>query len=199
MSNIKFSESTIPQNYAVSVKGATDTLVSNEEAVMFAEAVVAGVSDFLRITKVKDKKIALAFNDIKGNLIVAAVVEYNENEDPDNQDNWNYTWTFDKTDLEDATVYESTQSQVIAVFCKRALTMHRITLNQAQTAATLVNLVASTISDYLDQNAKEGEKVTVEHKGFFMCSVAVEDGVVVKSFIPAGEMKVLIKDDSKTA
>ena len=45
MSTINFSESTIPQNYAVSAKGATNSMVSNEEAVWFTEAVIAGVSD----------------------------------------------------------------------------------------------------------------------------------------------------------
>ena len=198
MSTINFSESTIPQNYAVSAKGATDTIVSNEEAVWFSEAVIAGVSDFLCITKSQEKKVALAFNDLKGNLVVAAVVEYNKNENEDAQDNWNYYWTFDKADLEEATVYESTQAQVLTMFTKRALTMHRMTLNHDSLCATLVSLVASTISDYLDQNAKEGEKITVEHKGFFTASAEVKDGVVVKAFVPAGEMKVLVKGDSKT-
>ena len=199
MSTINFSESTIPQNYAVSAKGATNSMVSNEEAVWFTEAVIAGVSDFLCITKSKEKPIAIAFKDLKGNLIAAAIVSYNENEDKNNQDNWNYVWTFDEKDLEGATIYESTQNQVLAMFAKRAVTMHQMSLNHPETCATLVNLTISTIADYLDQNAKDDDKIVVEHKGFFTASVGVEDGEVVKSFVPAGEMKVLIKDDSQTA
>ena len=195
---MKFSESAIPQNFVTSLRGQAGLTSSNEEAVKFFEIVVAGASDFLRITKSKDKKIALSIEDLKGNMIMAAVVEYNKNEDEEGQDNWNYFWTFDKDDLEDAVVYQASQTPIQAEFVKRAASMHKMTFQVSGSLPRMVMLAASTISDYLDQNAKAGEKVTVEHEGFFVAEAEVEGEKIYKSFLPDGAMKVLIKDDAAT-
>lgn len=195
---MKLIESTIPQNFAMSLKGQIGTECDNEEAVKFIEVVVAGASDFLAITKTKDAKTALLIEDLKGNLIAAAVVEYQENEEEDAQGNWNYYWTFDPEDVKDAKTYNVSQAQVQSLFIKRAASMHHMKINNQSTIARMVALVGSVISDYLDQNAKAGEVVEIEHEGFFEAKAQVEGDVVIKSFLPAGEMKTIIKDDAAT-
>lgn len=195
---MKLTESTILQNYAVSLKGQIGLECDNDEACKFFEVVLTAVSDFLRITKSKEQKTALTIEDLKGNLLMAAVVEYNENEEEDAQGNWNYYWTFDPEDIKDANTYSVSQAQVQSLFIKRAASMYHMEINNQSALTRMVALVASTISDYLEQNAKAGETVTVEHDGYFVASAAVEDDAVVKSFLPDGAMKVLIKDDAAT-
>ena len=47
-----------------------------------------------------------------------------------------------------------------------------------------------------NENASEKEEVGVELDGVFQARVAVEDGKKVFAIEPAGEIKVLIKDDA---
>lgn len=196
--NTKLIESTIPENYAVSLKGQVGLECSNEEAVHFVEVVVAAVSDFLAIVKSKTDKTALLIEDLKGNMIMGAVVEFNKNEEEDAQDNWNYYWTFDPEDVKDAKTYSVSQSNVQAMFIKKAASMYHMSINNQGAITRMVGLVAAVISDYLDQNAKTGEDITIEHEGYFEASATVENDVIIKSFLPSGEMKTIIKDDAAT-
>ena len=47
-----------------------------------------------------------------------------------------------------------------------------------------------------NENAKEGELFELEDEGYFLATVGVEDGIIVKSLLPDGPMKTLIKDDA---
>ena len=123
---------------------------------------------------------------------------YNKNEEEEGQDNWNYYWTFDKADLEDAVVYLTSQTQTHADFNRRAAAMHKMTFTVPGSLPRMIMLAASTVSDYLEQNAKVGEKISVEHDGFFVAEAEVENDIIYKSFLPDGAMKVLIKDDAAT-
>lgn len=195
---MKLAETKIPHIFATELRAQAGLDATEEESIKFFEIVVSGASDFLRITKSKEKKIALVIEDLKSNMIVAAVVEYNKNEEEEGQDNWNYYWTFDKDDLEDAMTYNATQAQVQAEFTKRAASMYKMTFQVPGALPRMVMLMASTLSDYLDQNAKAGEKLTVEHDGFFVAEAEVEGEKIYKSFLPDGDMKVIIKDDAAT-
>ena len=68
---------------------------------------------------------------------------------------------------------------------------------ETQDAFITCNMVlARTISNFLDTNAKEGEELTVVQDGTIQFRCAVEGGHVVKSAEPIGEVKVLIKGDA---
>jgi len=49
---------------------------------------------------------------------------------------------------------------------------------------------------WLDENAKENEVVSIEQDGVFEARVAVENGEKVFAIEPAGEVKIIIKDDA---
>jgi hypothetical protein len=49
---------------------------------------------------------------------------------------------------------------------------------------------------WLDENAKMDEEVTIEQDGVFQARVGIEAGQKVFSLEPAGEIKMLIKDDA---
>ncbi len=156
------------------------------------EAIVESSSDFLRMTKSKNKT-ALVYKDLKGNFIVAAVVGYNENEE-EGQDNYNYFWTFDEKDIEDANTYNSTEARVQSLFATRLQQTHGLKANN-NNIALLVEKILINLVAYLEENARDGEEFTLEDEGYFVATVGIEDGVIVKSFLPDGPMKTLIKDD----
>lgn len=193
---MKLTESKLLQNFTTALRGQLGLEATDDDAANFYEVIFAATSDFLRVTKSKDKKIALLFEDLKGNMLAAAVVEYNVNEgDDEGQDNWNYYWTFDKADVEDATTYSASQQQIQSTFTRRAATMHHMEINVPTTLARMISLAISILSDYLDENAKAGETFSVEHEGFFVARCEVDGEIVVKAVVPDGAMKVLIKDD----
>mgnify|MGYP006981652763 FL=1 len=157
------------------------------------ESIVEASSDFLRMVKTKSK-VALVHKDIKGNFIVAAVVDYNENPE-DGQDNYNYYWTFYPEDIEDATIHDGGEAKVTSLISQRLQETHGLR-PRTEHIVIMIEKVLLCLRDYLDQNAKEGEEFQLEDEGYFIATVGVENEKIVKSFLPAGPMKVLIKDDA---
>ena len=53
-----------------------------------------------------------------------------------------------------------------------------------------------TLSKWLEENVVETEEIAVEEPGVFQAAICIENGQRVKSLVPEGEIKKLIKDDS---
>lgn len=157
------------------------------------ESIVESSSDFLRKVKSKNKT-ALIYKDMKGNFIIAAVLDYNENPE-EGQDNYNYYWTFNQEDIEGANTYDSTEARVQSLLATRISESHGFR-PATEHLVVMTEKTLTCLSDYLQENAKEGEEFQLEDEGYFLASVGVEDGVIVKSFLPDGPMKTLIKDDA---
>lgn len=194
---MKLAESTLVENFIVEAK-AIGTLLEPTDVTRIVETVVAGTTDFLAMTKSKEQGTALVFENIKGDVIVAAVVEYNDNADGEGQGNWNYYWTFDAKDLEGKRRYQISSTQVHTVIAKRGYELYRIRFATPTLITEYSVIFASLMREFLETNAKDGEEFSVEHEGYFLATSAVEDGVVEKSFLPDGAMKRLIKDDAAT-
>jgi len=194
---MKFEATTIPKNYEMAMRGQLGLAATEEDANNFVQVIIASVSEFLSIVKAKGTKTALRFEDLKGNLITAAVVEHNESSDEEGQDNWNYYWTFDESDLEGAAIHTVAEDGFKDIIINRALSMHRMTINAKQSPGRLATLLIETIVQYLEQNAKPDTKVEVECDGFFKAEAEVDGEEIIKAIIPDGPMKVLIKDDAK--
>ena len=139
-----------------------------------------------------------SFGNVKGEMIMAAVVEYNDNADGDGQGNWNYYWTFDPKDIEGKRRYQYSSTQVHTVIAKRGYELYRLRFSTPTFITESAVIFANLMRELLETNAKDGEEFTVEHEGYFLATSAVEDGVVEKSFLPDGAMKRLIKDDAAT-
>ncbi len=194
---MKLSESTLVENYIVEAK-AIGTLLEPTDVLRTIETIIAGTTDFLAAVKSKDDAVALTFDNLKGEMIMAAVVEYNDNEDGEGQGNWNYYFTFNPKDIEGKRRYQISSTQVHTIIAKRGYELYRIRFATPNLITEYSVIFATLIREFLEANAKEGEEFTVEHEGYFVATSAVEDGVVEKSFLPDGAMKRLIKDDAAT-
>ena len=194
---MKFAESTLIENFIVEAKNI-GTLLEPTDVLRIVETVVAGTTDFLAQVKAKDAGVALTFDNVKGEMIMAAVVEYNDNADGDGQGNWNYYFTFDPKDVEGKRRYQISLTQVHSVIARRGYELCRIRFATPNLITDYSVIFATLLREFLETNAKDGEEFSVEHEGYFLATSAVEEGVVEKSLLPDGAMKRLIKDDAAT-
>ena len=190
---MKMTESTLLANYIHECKGK-GLPVQLTDAIEFIQTVIAGTTDYLSQVKSKNEKTALLFSNIKGDMVVAAVVEYVDGEDG-NPGSWYYSYTFNKDDTKDCKVYDIYSAGPKQIIANRGVGDYRLRVKSPEYISQLGTLFFEILYDFLDQNAVEGEKFTLEHEGFFEASVEVVDGEKVMSFIPDGAIKRLIKDD----
>ena len=194
---MKLAESTLLENFIVEAKNI-GTLLEPTDVLRIVETIIAGTSDFLAQVKSKEAGVALTFDNVKGEMIMAAIVEYNDNANGDNQGNWNYYFTFNPKDVEDKRRYQISLTQVHSVIARRGYELCRIRFASPNLITDYSVIFANLMREFLETNAIDGEEFVVEHDGYFLATSAVEDGVVEKSFLPDGAMKRLIKDDAVT-
>ncbi len=194
---MKFEETSMIQGFKLSAK-AFGMLLDERDVSIICQTILLGTSDFLRIVKNKNAGAAVVFDNAKGEMILAAVVKYNDNDTGEGSGNWNYFFTFDKKDIEGMTTYSVNSTQLQSAFNDRAFESYNASFPTTIVLSQYAVLFASLLSEFLEANASDSEEFTVEHEGFFVATSAVEDGVVVKSMIPDGALKRLIKDDAAT-
>lgn len=195
MAEFKFKETGIPTQYGESLKDFGLSFEPSNVPYMF-DILITSMSDFLGLTKNKTNKTSLAIKDLKGNLLLAGIVAYHPNEDEEMPGNWSYEMTFNEDDIKDTNIYLASDPQFKTVYGRVAYDLHGIEIPNAMHLQPLMNSTASTLKDWLDANAKEGEEVSVTLAGYFVASVEIEKGEKVFSIVPDGAMKRLIKDDS---
>ncbi len=194
---MKLTESSLIGNIVQEAKGLSMIL----DVTMLIESIqacISGTVDFLSQVKNKKERSSLVYEDLKGNMVAAATVEFIEGED-DNPGNWALTFTFDKNDIEGNKTYSIFGSGPKQVIAKRSFDDFRLAYATPEALSQVDSLFFSLLYDLLDQNAVEGEKFTIEHDGYFVASVEVVNGEKVMTFIPDGAIKRLIKDDSSAS
>lgn len=191
----KLQETSIPTNLS-QVIATLGWAVDASQVSFLYDTTLMAISDFLGQAKSKESKTALAVKDVKGNLVVAGVVTYHKNEDENMPGNWSYEFTFEEEDLKGADVRLSTDPHFQKVFQKTLKRLFGLAIDDPLAFQPAIEEAINVLKQWLDVNAKETEKVSVEQPGFFEASVSVEDGEKILAIIPDGAMKRLIKDDA---
>ena len=194
---MNFRESRLPQMYS---KGLYDdkcyTLSSGHADKMF-DVLFTGTANLLNDVKTKDHPVAYVINNVNGNFLGAAVVQYFENNDTDNPGNWSLIWTFNESDIpENAMKMSLADVQTHSYFRMVAGEKHNCQFKTTATCVDLMSYALVQLHKWLDENAKEDMVESIELDGVFTARVGVEDGVKVFSIEPHGEIKNLIKDDA---
>ena len=192
-------ESMIPQN--LSTQFATIKWdLSPDDCIWYAKTAVAGITDCLNMFKNKQTPVVVLVQDLKGNRIIYACVQYIPADDASevSEGNWTYFWSFDCDSIpEDAVIYTVDQQNVQTIIRDRGYDLCKMTMHDLTYISQLAVYTFSAIKDALDQqDVQEGDSWTVELEGYFEASVEVHGGVKEFSFLPKGEMKTLIKDDA---
>lgn len=195
----KFEQSTAAQNYSLTCQ-SIGWDVTTEEATWFAKILMAGITDFLNIVKHKDSPKAVLVQDLKGNRLAFACVQWipAEEENESATGNWTYFWSFNCDDIpENAEVYTLDQERVQEVITKRSYEMCKMSFGTPSFISQLAVFLMNILRDTLDQQAvEEGHTWVIELDGFFEAAVEVINGEKQYSILPKGEMKTLIKDDA---
>lgn len=194
----KFEETEIPEIVSRELANQCFTLGATHVGKVL-KTLMTGASKLLGDTKDIETPKAIAFRRPDGTFVAGAKVEYHKNpDDPDNKaaGNWSYIWTFYEKDLEGASVIDfNSNNSAYSYIITAADKLYRMRFTDNATCITTIMVLLENISHWLEDNAKEGERQTVECPGAMVCSCEVKDGVVVKSIVPDGEVKVLIKGD----
>ena len=194
---MKLTDSSLIANMIQECKGLSWT-VNFGDVVEVIQFSITGTVDFLKQVKSKKEKTALVFEDIKGNMVAAATVEYIEGEDG-NPGNWSVEFTFDPEDIKDCKTYSIYESGPKEVIAKRGFDDFKVRFSAPDVLSQLSTLFFSLLKDFLDQNAVEGSTFELKHDPYFVATVGVIDGEKVMSFIPDGAVKRLIKDDDSSS
>ena len=144
-----------------------------------------------------NKPIAFIIDDMSGKTVACAILQLIEGADSSLPDSWNLVWSFDPLDVpENADKVCLSNSNCHPAFI---ITAQKMFNTEFKTGGHLINLITYSFEmlyKWLDDNAKENEVVSIEQDGVFEARVAVENGEKVFAIEPAGEVKMLIKDDT---
>lgn len=143
------------------------------------------------------KPIAFIIDDMYGKVVACVILQLIDSADPSVPDSWNLVWSFDATDIpENADVAHLKDDLTHPIFETVA---HKMANAEFKTGSHLVNLLTyifEMLRKWLDENAKEGEEVSIQQDGVFEARVAIENGEKIFAIEPAGEVKIIIKDDA---
>lgn len=190
-------ESTLPDNYSKALFEERNYDLAPEHTNKFAYVLFVGAANLLNLAKSKERPTSLEFVNIDDTLAGAAIVQFFPNEDPSKPGNWSLVWTFDFADIpENAKRISIKDPDTHSYF--RSIAGDKFGFRFRDTGAIVITLtdLLVHIRKWLDENAKDGDEVVLEDEGVFQARVAVEGGQKVFALEPAGEIKMLIKDDA---
>lgn len=193
----KLSETSIPQNYSTGLYNEHAYDITPDIGNKMGPVIFEAVSTMLGESKTKAHPVAFEIKDFNRQFLCAAVIMYEENEDPKQPGSWNYFWTWDESDIPENTTRTSCEDAGNASYFRGVSQgKYSFGFENIEAIFTMVTYFFKSIQKWLDENASDKETVGIEVDGVFQARVAVEDGEKVMSIEPDGEMKKLIKDDA---
>lgn len=195
---MKLNESTLLQNYSQTVQNKeAEWTLPPTVGLKIIESLMVSIPELLAERLKTHTKAAVVIRDLSDVLILGAIAERHDSEDPNTPGNYSYVMTTLEEDLKEVEdITDITDPKFIEVAIRVADREHNMDFKLEAYSITLFRIAASTLVQWLDTNAREGEKVTLEHPGYFDAEVGVEDGEKIISIVPSGEMKQKLKSDS---
>ena len=162
------------------------------------DLIFTATSEILTAAKLKDKPVALVYRKPNKEVSAVAVVQYFANEDDASKPgNWSLVWSFNFSDVpENAQIIEGTDPNVYVYFKAIAGSKYYMEYDGIDVINTLNTRILDEIKKWLDDNAKENDEIIVNMDNVFQARVSVVNGVKQFAIEPAGEIKMLIKDDA---
>jgi hypothetical protein len=193
---MKLSETSMPQNYSKGLLEDKNYDIAPDHTGKFGYILFHGVASLLAANKDKNKPVAFILDRVDGKVTAVAVVQYFDN-DKNNPGNWNLVWSFDENDVPaDAKKIFLKDPNSHPFFVSVAANRYNMEFKTAPALIDLLTYFMEILYKWLDENAKADEEVTIEQDGVFQARVGVENGEKVFAVEPAGEVKMIIKDDA---
>ena len=194
---MKIYESQLPNNLSKGLIEDKNMDLAAEHTDKILYVIFTATANLLNHTKRKETAVSFEFNTIDGRVIAAAIVKYFPNEDPAKPGNWSMVWTFDEKDIPENAVRMSIKDVDSHSYFKAiAGEKWAFRFKDSGCLITLLTYTMEQLKKWLDENASESKEVSIEQDAVFQARVAVENGEKVFALEPAGEIKMLIKDDA---
>ena len=190
-------DTSLPENWSKHLYEEFVYDISGKYIDKIIDVLFTATAEILNNAKSKEKPVAMIYEKLNKELVAAAIVQYFENEDPSQPGNYTLVWTFDRADIpENSTIITIDNINTHSYFEGVSTSKYNFKHFSSNTIPSLYITTLAEIKKWLDENAKESEEVTIELPGVMEATVAVEGGVKVFALNAAGEIKMLIKDDS---
>ena len=162
------------------------------------KSVLMTISEILKSRQNKnDEKIAFEIKDLKGNFIFGSILTYTKPAEDEDKGNWNLEFTFNKSDIESVnSIGDNLNTEYITSLERNFCEMTHRRFKNPEFLHKCVQMIFTTLSDYMASNAKEGEEFAVELPDYLECISTVENGEIIISVIPGSIIKQAIKDDT---
>lgn len=191
-------DTSLPANWSEKMAYQYNWDLRPEFVTKLLECIFVASAEVLSSAKLVDKPVALTYRETNKQLVAASIIQFFPNtDDPTKPGNWSLVWTFDEKDIPaDASIVEGTDPNVYVYFRAVAGSKFNIEYDNSDVINTLNFATLAEIKKWLDENAKDNDEVGLYLDGVFQARVAVENGIKVFALEPAGEIKMLIKDDA---
>ena len=202
MSNKRFNETNLPNDIGIKFDRICNILIAPSQVYKAVEVLFAGTSAILGIIKDKDCIKGIKFTN-NGEFIAAAQISITPCSSSDSDEKtsgfWNYTWTFYEEDTKDCKFVDD--SSLYQVYKDKSLDAGLCDFNsnlsdrEKDTDKYIVMMkeVLSLIKKWLINNPG----TTLVLDGVFQAQSEISsDGEIEIGLVPAGEMKILVKDDN---
>ena len=194
----KFKETSIPELYSKVL--ADQLLVLQPQHVDKIYTVLFdAVTEALAKFKDVNVKKGVVFRTLDWTFIVGSTISYiNDGDMADSSTGqWNYSWTIDEKDFEDIpdAIDVRSNSLMSQVFSQTGFRLYAFKFCDNDVISSMMNLCVETIVNWLRDNVKGDEPVTLELEGVLSATAEVVDGEIEIAIIPDGKVKQLIKDD----
>lgn len=190
-------ETKIPHLYSLGLYNELEYDLAEEHTDKVLHVIIDAVSNCLGDIKSKEHPVAFIFEENNLDFIAGAVVEYHPNEDESQPGNWSYIWTFNKEDIPENARKVKIDAEMSSYFRGVGSKKYGMGFEDEASLVNTTRYLLRTISHWLDENAEEGKENGIQMEGVVVMRCGIENGVIVKSIEPVGEVKVLIKGDAE--
>lgn len=196
---MRLKESTIPSELKASL--ATNCIIDWEplDTEPIYLCLFTAIAKYLGINKSVDAgKVALRFDDYKGNMMMAAIVTYTPNEDPAMPGNWSLEFTFDPDDVKGINpVHGSNDMSFHMVMADVTLKIMASKFKNITMEDGIIKNAVETLVACLDRNATPEAAYEIEVPDYFTASVVVDtDGHKHMAIEPSAKLSRIVKGDA---
>lgn len=198
--NFEFEQTSIPSQFSMNLKDNYGMIWVDSRTADLYRTLFTAITDMLKYNQSKDmERIGMIMKDDKGNFKLGAILVYTKPEEGAEEDTGNFylQMTFDEEDMENLDLSLDNHSDVF-VRCagEEAGKICYGRFRSVDLMNKIFDTAIDTLIQFLDSMAAEGDEVSVNLRGVFTASVAIENGLKVMSIVPGEYIKQNIKNDS---
>lgn len=194
---MKLFETKLPFAYSKALFEEVNLDLAEDHLDKMYDCIFTGTAQLLSHSKSMKNPTAFIFETFDDKFVAGCVVQFFENSDKKNPGNWNMIWTFNADDIpENAHKISIKDPMTHTYFRGVAGAKYGMKFEDVTSLQLCLLYALSQLKKWLDENAKEGEEVSIECDGLFQARVGIEGGEKVFALEADGEIKNIIKDDA---